>query len=226
MRRCEQQGYRPLRLRTEKLLLDPERKKSGTLGPASPMTDDVTRAGDGFMAQSSKWLHFGLGKATRVSQLVVRWPGGQAEEFTKGVQADGRYLLVQGAADAQPWEAPARTVVLRPSQVTPAADPGSTRTLLIHRVPLPRSIRPGEGWDIVFVDPPWGKEKAPPVVDAILGADRLADEGWIVMEERYGLEGTDDFWATRGLEVIERRHYGDSGVLMMSKFNAPDISET
>lgn len=95
------------------------------------------RAGDGFMAQSSKWVHFGLGKSTRVAQLVVRWPGGQAEEFTKGVQADGRYLLVQGTADAQPWEAPARTVDLRPSDVTPAADPGATRTLLIHRAPLP-----------------------------------------------------------------------------------------
>jgi tetratricopeptide (TPR) repeat protein len=57
------------------------------------------RAGDGFLSQSSKWLHFGLGAATDIERVVVRWPGGKSEEFT-GLSADGHYLLTQGSGQA------------------------------------------------------------------------------------------------------------------------------
>ena len=53
------------------------------------------RAGDGFLAQSSKWVHFGLGDTTRIDRLVVHWPGKGAETF-KGLEVDSRYKLVQG----------------------------------------------------------------------------------------------------------------------------------
>ena len=33
-------------------------------------------AGDGFLSQSTKWLHFGLGQESRIERIVVRWPGG------------------------------------------------------------------------------------------------------------------------------------------------------
>jgi len=34
------------------------------------------RAGEGFISQSSKWLHFGMGNADGEIEVVVRWPDG------------------------------------------------------------------------------------------------------------------------------------------------------
>ena len=49
------------------------------------------RAGEGFVAQSSKWLHFGLGDADKIEKVTVRWPdrAEMVEEFS-GVAVDGR----------------------------------------------------------------------------------------------------------------------------------------
>jgi peroxiredoxin len=57
------------------------------------------QAGDGFLAQSSKRLHFGLGDAQRVDRLSVAWPGGETETF-EDLVADTRYAVVQGAGEA------------------------------------------------------------------------------------------------------------------------------
>jgi len=32
------------------------------------------RAGEGYLAQSSKWLHFGLGDQSAIERIVVHWP--------------------------------------------------------------------------------------------------------------------------------------------------------
>jgi len=59
------------------------------------------RAGEGYLAQSSKWLHVGLGDADRVEKVVVRWPDREAtEEGFEGVEIDGRYVLAQGTGQA------------------------------------------------------------------------------------------------------------------------------
>jgi hypothetical protein len=57
------------------------------------------KAGDGFMAQSSKRLHFGLGSATSAERVTVRWPDGSSQ-LHAGLAADTRYALVQGEAEA------------------------------------------------------------------------------------------------------------------------------
>ena len=51
--------------------------------------------GDGFVSQSSRWLHFGLGGIDSIDQVVVHWPAGAAESFA-GAHAGGRFLLRQG----------------------------------------------------------------------------------------------------------------------------------
>lgn len=51
-------------------------------------------AGDGFLSQSSAWVHFGLGKATENLLLSVAWPGGATETFS-GLKAGGRYVITQ-----------------------------------------------------------------------------------------------------------------------------------
>ena len=94
------------------------------------------RAGEGYLAQSSKWMHFGLGEATEVESVLVRWPGGSAETFA-GVEADGRYVLVQGSGRAEPWSAPQRSVKLTASEPQVPAASGKARLMLAERVPMP-----------------------------------------------------------------------------------------
>lgn len=54
-------------------------------------------AGDGFLSQQGKTLHFGLGAEAVVEKVTVRWPGGGDESFA-GVTADGVWHLIQGGA--------------------------------------------------------------------------------------------------------------------------------
>jgi len=63
------------------------------------------RAGEGFLTQSSKWMHFGLGGRDGPVAVLVRWPGGGEQRFDS-LEVDRRYELVQGAAGAR--ELPAR----------------------------------------------------------------------------------------------------------------------
>lgn len=55
-------------------------------------------AGNGYLSQSTKWLHFGLGDDTQPRQFSVRWPGGSVQEV--GPLAPGRYRIEQDHSDA------------------------------------------------------------------------------------------------------------------------------
>jgi hypothetical protein len=58
-----------------------------------------------YVSQNDLRLHFGLGSATRVDRINVRWPSGTAEEFS-GVPADGLVLLVEGSGTAKQLSMP------------------------------------------------------------------------------------------------------------------------
>ncbi len=77
------------------------RVEVSTSDSATPMLRTV-RAGDGFLAQSSKQVHFGLGDR-EILEVVVRWPGGEPETFA-GVTTGGRYRLKQGTGSGQPLD--------------------------------------------------------------------------------------------------------------------------
>ncbi|MCA9218454.1 MAG: ASPIC/UnbV domain-containing protein [Planctomycetales bacterium] len=92
-------------------------------------------AGEGFVSQTSKWLHFGLGEQSAIRSVHVTWPGGKNEEFTD-VSANGRFLLVQGTGKAVPVQreqSPAFDV----TSVKPASH-DSARIVLGRRVPMPQ----------------------------------------------------------------------------------------
>jgi thioredoxin-like negative regulator of GroEL len=93
-------------------------------------------AGDGYLAQSSKWLHVGLGASTEIEHVVVRWPGAEAETFT-GVAADGFWHVVQGEA-VRRWSRPAPATALAPSTLEAAVASEKARVALAMRVPAPR----------------------------------------------------------------------------------------
>ena len=93
-------------------------------------------AGDGFLSQSSKWIHFGLGSEVNIDRLVIQWPGGKHETIG-GLQVDRFYTIEQGSARADIWSPPARRV--KPIASTPRL-PKSTeqaRIVLPSRLPLP-----------------------------------------------------------------------------------------
>ncbi len=103
------------------------------------------RAGDGFLSQSTKWLHFGLGKHSRVEKVVVRWPHGKAETFSIA-EVDRYYKLVQGAGRAQHWTPPTRRQVkLVPSPLSRPRIATPPRVVFPYRLGLPeisyRTIR-------------------------------------------------------------------------------------
>ncbi len=56
--------------------------------------------GASYLSQSSRTLHFGLGEATRVDRVEVRWPGGGPTQVYSGLDADVLWQLHEG--DAQP----------------------------------------------------------------------------------------------------------------------------
>ena len=49
-----------------------------TFDPQPQTLIKTLRAGDSYLGQSTKWLHFGLGDVDEIDELVVVWPGGGA----------------------------------------------------------------------------------------------------------------------------------------------------
>ena len=102
------------------------------------------RAGDLFLSQSSKWLHFGLGKERRIREIVVLWPGGTRESFAD-VAPGRRHLLKEGSGVAEA-QAPRELSVVLPHSSHgnaplphPLEEPRSSvaRILLPSAIPLP-----------------------------------------------------------------------------------------
>ena len=121
--------------RVEIILQDSEFDADATASP--PRLVKTLHAGEGFLSQSSKWLHFGLGAATQVKKIVVRWQGKEVESFTD-VDADGRYELFQGTGQARHLEVEPRSLQLVES-ITPSAQPaGAERIPLVSQLPVPK----------------------------------------------------------------------------------------
>ena len=103
----------------------------------APRTIQSLRAGEGYLAQSSKWLHFGLGLAEAIEKVIVHWPGGGAEEFSD-LAVDRRYLLVQGSGQAVDQGGPARQTILAPSEQKALVPTQVARIPMVHPLTVPR----------------------------------------------------------------------------------------
>jgi tetratricopeptide (TPR) repeat protein/thiol-disulfide isomerase/thioredoxin len=94
-------------------------------------------AGDGFMSQSGKRIHFGLGKSANTPLSVsVRWPGGTPESFTN-IKPGRAYKLVQGTGTVQNIEPRSPSLVLPESELPPSPPSEQARIILTHRIPSP-----------------------------------------------------------------------------------------
>ncbi|MCH2182090.1 MAG: tetratricopeptide repeat protein [Mariniblastus sp.] len=117
------------------LILD--RPEADDASPAASQRSIRTlRGGEGFLGQSSKWLHFGLGPEQSVREITVDWPGGTKETF-RGVQVDGRYRLVQGQGVADQVKTPTRPMALAPGPQVPAKRTQVARIPMIDLLSVP-----------------------------------------------------------------------------------------
>ena len=129
------------------LVLDSEKSKLGTTASANPPKLVKTlRAGEGFLSQNSKWLHFGLGDAEKVQKVIVHWPDGTMEEFGP-LASDTRYRIEQGSRAALALEPTVRNLALRQEdQRVPESSEKATLRLVspLAMPPLPYQSLTGE----------------------------------------------------------------------------------
>lgn len=96
------------------------------------------RAGDAFISQGTLVAHFGIGKNVEVDRVEVRWPNRESTvEVFDGVDAGGRFQLVQGTGHATPINAPQEASVLKPSVLKPTVPTLKQRIPLISRFSAP-----------------------------------------------------------------------------------------
>jgi Flp pilus assembly protein TadD/peroxiredoxin len=98
-----------------------------------PLVRFVT-AGSGYLSQSSKWVHFGIGTAAGPFRLKVAWPGG-SDETIEGLGAGGRYRVVEGSGKAVLQKA--RDIQIPAGGLAVVAPTGIARIPLLERLPLP-----------------------------------------------------------------------------------------
>ena len=96
----------------------------------------TVHAGEGYLAQSSRRLHFGLGATERVDSVVVHWPDGSEQRFGP-FDADARYELTQGRAEPRQLE-PRRVATFADLDPAPlAASPARIeRFVLVEKLPM------------------------------------------------------------------------------------------
>lgn len=93
------------------------------------------RAGEGYLSQSSKWVHFGLGGESEIQSVKIQWPGGVEQSLT-GVESNNRYLVFESDLVAKKWNAP-RVKALNESPVSSASLSDRARVVLLAPLPLP-----------------------------------------------------------------------------------------
>ncbi len=92
-------------------------------------------AGDGYLSQAGKWIHFGLGTKQAIDSVIVRWPSGDVQQFS-GAVVDQHFRIVQGQNAVQVWTPPERTVALATSRLDTVKAERAQRVVLRDRVPM------------------------------------------------------------------------------------------
>ncbi len=105
------------------------------LAGAPPLVRSL-RAGEGFLGQSTKWLHFGLGPDPVIESVTVRWPGGSKEEI-HGAAPGGHWVVEQGTGKAVAFDQPPRLPDLAGARFAAVPEETSRRCLFSTRIPLP-----------------------------------------------------------------------------------------
>ena len=116
----------------------------------SPSITRTLHAGEGFLGQSSKWLHFGLGRSSAVDHVTIHWPGG-GKQVLSSLQVDRRYEIVQAQAPIRNSDSRS-ALALRPQPLETGHVESGSRVLLSGRFPMPT---------LEYITPSGGSRKVP-----------------------------------------------------------------
>jgi tetratricopeptide (TPR) repeat protein len=105
-------------------------------GKTAPLVRTLS-AGEGFLSQSSKWIHFGLGREATVTGGAIRWPSGRTEPLP-ALEINRHYRIVEGSGRVIEWEPPARTLALESDDVEVPEPRTPPRVVFATRAPVPR----------------------------------------------------------------------------------------
>jgi hypothetical protein len=87
---------------------------------ASGMTQtEEVRSGGSYLSQNDIRVHFGLGTATKIDSLEVRWPSGKVD-LIKNLDADRYYAILEGTGVVEPEK-------IRPKQKAAVAAPAPAK---------------------------------------------------------------------------------------------------
>ncbi len=101
-------------------------------------------AGSGYLAQSSKRLHFGLGNETSAKSLTVFWPDGSRSRF-EDVAGDARWRITQGTNAPERVEQASGPIAELSSPVLERGTGRVDRIVLIEKLPLTELRLPSYG---------------------------------------------------------------------------------
>jgi hypothetical protein len=72
------------------------------IAAGTTQTEEV-RSGGSYLSQNDLRLHFGLGRATRIDSLEIRWPSGLVEQIPTGnLKSNKFYQLLEGKGVVSP----------------------------------------------------------------------------------------------------------------------------
>ena len=95
------------------------------------------RAGTGFLSQSSKLVHFGVGDAEAFQQVKVTWPNGKSQTYEGGA-INRIYQLVERESSLRDFEVRGASLRVNVADVSSRTATDPQRMLLSRPLPLPR----------------------------------------------------------------------------------------
>jgi peroxiredoxin len=109
----------------------------------------TVKFGEGYLGQSSRWLHFGLGKGAEIASVKIIWPGGKIEEIPN-LRPGSSVRIKQGAAPkieaCSTTAAPEEPAPLSPRSAALAG--GVTLFQPVLFPPLPSQTPEGKPWQV------------------------------------------------------------------------------
>ena len=74
---------------------------------------DELHSGGSYLSQNDMRMHFGLGSATKIDSLEIRWPSGKVDTI-KDLEADKFYSILEGRGVVDPKELKPKTAAAQP----------------------------------------------------------------------------------------------------------------
>jgi hypothetical protein len=76
---------------------------------------DELHSGGSYLSQNDMRMHFGLGNATKIDTLEIRWPSGKVEAL-KDLEADKFYSILEGKGIVDPKELKPKAPAAQPAK--------------------------------------------------------------------------------------------------------------